>query len=89
MKQIKFAPMDIVEEYPEQVETILAVIGHPEALVTDWSTIGDFKVAPAIRNTLVRMINSPKDGVNLTEIEDDLELWKLAQALHVTETGHL
>ena len=89
MKEIKFAPTDIVEEYQEQIETILEIIGHAEALVSDRSTIGDFNVVPEVRNTLIRMINSPKDGVNVTEIEDNLELWKLAQALHVTETGHL
>ena len=43
-KGMKFemAPQDRVEDYKYELEDILEVLGHPEALITDLSSISDF-----------------------------------------------
>lgn len=41
---IKFASQELVDEYTPEIERILEVIEHPEALVTDESRLADFYV---------------------------------------------
>ena len=41
-KKIELAPQDEVELLEPYVDKILEALGHPEALVTDESDIGDF-----------------------------------------------
>lgn len=41
-KKISMAPQDDTENFQYELEEILDVIGHPDALITDWSSIGDF-----------------------------------------------
>jgi hypothetical protein len=41
-KKVALAPQDKVEGYRCELEEILEVIGHPEALITDLSTLSDF-----------------------------------------------
>lgn len=40
--KIVFAPSDKVDQYEAEVQSILAALGHPEALVTDWSRFSHF-----------------------------------------------
>ena len=42
--RIEFASTALVETLELYVERILTALGHPEALVTDLSTIGDFSL---------------------------------------------
>jgi len=39
---IEFASTVLVETLESYVESVLTALGHPEALVTDLSTVGDF-----------------------------------------------
>lgn len=41
-KHIVLAPRDVVGRYPKTVASLIAFLGHPEALVTDESTVADF-----------------------------------------------
>src|SRR5437870_5138684 len=41
-KKVTFAPRDETESFHYELEEILDVIGHPEALITDWSSVSDF-----------------------------------------------
>lgn len=40
--KITCAPQDEVEQLQPQLDALLEILGHPEALVTDWSTFADF-----------------------------------------------
>lgn len=40
--RIALASQDRVEDYQYELEEILEVIGYPEALITDLSSLGDF-----------------------------------------------
>lgn len=40
--RIIMAPDDKINKYREEVKEILEILGHPEALVTDESTLSDF-----------------------------------------------
>lgn len=40
--KIKFASQDRVNKYQEEIDTLLELIDHQEALVTDASTFSDF-----------------------------------------------
>ena len=42
MSGIKIAESILVEEYKEEINELLELIGHPEALVTDRSMLWDF-----------------------------------------------
>lgn len=41
---IDLAPTDRVDQLAPEIEKVLEALGHPEALVTDQSAIGDFGV---------------------------------------------
>lgn len=41
---IEFAPQDAIDAMASIADEVLAVIGHPEALITDWSSIDDFTI---------------------------------------------
>ncbi len=41
-KKVTLAPRDETESLHYELEKVLDIIGHPEALITDWSNIGDF-----------------------------------------------
>lgn len=41
-QKVIFAPQDRVDADPEGIAALLVLLGHPEALVTDESQIGDF-----------------------------------------------
>ena len=41
-RKITIAPQDKVEDFQYELEEILEVMGHPEALITDLSSIRDF-----------------------------------------------
>lgn len=40
--KIGFAPQDKVETLYPYVDQVMKALGHPEALVTDWSSVADF-----------------------------------------------
>jgi hypothetical protein len=42
IKKITFASRGKVSKYEEELHKILKLLGHPEALITDLSSIGDF-----------------------------------------------
>ena len=42
--KIVFAKQEMVDDYAPEVEKILEILGHPEAFITDESTLGDFKM---------------------------------------------
>ena len=42
--EIKFAPQDGVNSYPEGIGKVLEAVGYPEAFVSDMSIIGDFSL---------------------------------------------
>lgn len=39
---LTFAKREMCDEYAPEVEKILEILGHPEAFVTDESTLSDF-----------------------------------------------
>lgn len=41
---IEIADQDLVKQYQEEVNQILDIVGHPEALVTDESWLSDFPI---------------------------------------------
>jgi hypothetical protein len=41
-RRIVIADQDAVDQFPHGVQRVLGVLGHPEALVTDESQVGDF-----------------------------------------------
>lgn len=71
--KIEMAPQEKVQEHVVGMEQLLELLGHPEALVSDWSTLRDF--APdgvtmrVLGNTYKRILNV------------DEELWQLAKEL--------
>ena len=40
--RITFAESDRIDSFEKELETVLNVLGHPQALVTDLSDVGDF-----------------------------------------------
>jgi len=40
--QIEHAPQDDIEKFSEEIHIILVALGHPEAFVTDLSSVSDF-----------------------------------------------
>ena len=55
-KKVVFAPQTKIKKYQKEVQLVITVLGHPEALVTDESYISDFpnqeiwRLAQRIRN---------------------------------------
>ena len=41
-RKIELAPQDLCDEYSQEIDELLLCLGHPEALVTDLSSLGDF-----------------------------------------------
>lgn len=42
MDRIMLAPDEGIAKFPAEEAIVLTALGHPNALVTDWSTVGDF-----------------------------------------------
>ena len=42
VKKIELAPTDCIDKYQKEINIILKLLGHPEALVTDESSVWDF-----------------------------------------------
>lgn len=62
-----------IQKYELGVATVLDVIGHPEALVTDECTLCDFMLEASVVSELSRMV-----GRQLT---DDTPLWMIGKWL--------
>lgn len=41
-RKIELAPQELCDEYSQEIDELLICLGHPEALVTDLSSLGDF-----------------------------------------------
>lgn len=41
-RKIELASQDLCDEYSQEIDELLLCLGHPEALVTDLSSLGDF-----------------------------------------------
>jgi hypothetical protein len=54
--EIKSAPDDRVRLYPNEVARILKAVGHPEAYVTDWSSIEDLTDLSARESARLRAV---------------------------------
>ena len=86
-KKITLASQDMVTKYDYQMQVVLGILDHNEALVTDESTVGDF-------------VDSGEDAVDvarLAELSDifnmpvslNTKLWELAKAICFEEYGEL
>lgn len=58
---------DKIDQYPEGVAVILNILGHPEALVTDYSQIGDF--------------DPDESALSLLDAKPGDFLWELAERI--------
>jgi len=41
-RKIELASQELCDEYSQEIDELLLCLGHPEALVTDLSSLGDF-----------------------------------------------
>lgn len=72
--RIELAPTVLVDTVESYVELVLNALGHPEALVTDLSTVGDFGL-----DVDERYAASARLGVTLS---DDDYIYEIAQHIH-------
>lgn len=76
--KITFAAQDKIDKYTKGVYELLDLIGQPEALVTDESTLGDFysgAIDPDIMTVLI-------DALHFTPVYSD-RIWFLGNCLEV------
>lgn len=71
---IEIAPQDNVQRLEKEIDLVLSALGYPEALVTDWSTVNDFRDA---EQDLARV--SAELGV---EVGADDYICEIAERLH-------
>jgi hypothetical protein len=71
-QKIALAPQDKVEDYRYELEEILEVIGHPEALITDLSALSDFFSGDreALKECMERI--GQAFGIEVTEVTEFL-----------------
>lgn len=76
--EFKLAEQDMVDVYASDVTTVLIALGHPGALVTDLSDVGDFIMDENIPRDLQRQL------YRLSGIECTLctPIWRIAQAIN-------
>lgn len=73
----------MIDEYKEHVSTVLYVIGHPEAIVTDLSVVGDFTMnlsEPDISKILKNLSYLTDDN-----IKESHKIWELAQMIYYNQ----
>mgnify|MGYP006420646491 CR=1 FL=1 len=58
LKTISVADTDIVDQYENEVDEILDVLGHSEALVTDESKLSDFDIFGECEDEIITNIKS-------------------------------
>lgn len=76
--EIRSFPQDNCDLYQDQIDAILLVLGHPEAFVTDESTLGDFIscIAPkSVQQEDLDMIAAYLKR----EVKFNSKLWELAK----------
>lgn len=92
-KKIIFAESDIVDSLPQEIDRILAVLGHPEALLTDLSTVADFMIFLEIDNDEIDQHNmdilSGMEDLLQRKVDTDETLASLAQELHAEQNTTL
>lgn len=71
--EMRIAPEGKVRMYREGVNEVLDFIGHPEAFVTDWSTVGDFT-----RDMWTLTLLSMHTGIR---VSDYTYVWQLGKVL--------
>jgi hypothetical protein len=79
VKKITLAPTSKIDKYKTGVTTILKCLGHPEALVTDESTVGDF--LNVFAKTLPPKIKRNFEKVGINEVSANAPIWRLAQLI--------
>ena len=78
IKKITFASRKKVSKYEEELHKILKLLGHPEALITDLSSIGDFAPKKSTIKKIEKLIGD-------TVLEADL-LVDIAKKFTLTRT---
>lgn len=72
-KKIRQAPREKVEKYESLIAEILEVLGHPEAWVSDLSTIGDFDLTPGELEVASQILGaSLSEEMLLVEIAEEI-----------------
>ena len=90
-KKIKFAERDHIKYLESYVQKVLEILGHPEALVSDLSIIGDFMgYSDYFKNNIT--INCDKQNKEQLqkisdqlgfEVKNDDYIWEVAKKLLV------
>lgn len=79
-KKFEMASTELVKDLRPEVDEILLVLGHPEALVTDLSTLGDF--LPDIdceeAKSLLAYLESVFEEQQMLNLSDTLVSWARA-----------
>jgi hypothetical protein len=52
--KIELAPTKVVAKHEDEITSILAIMGHPEALVTDESVLSDFRADGKVLDRIKR-----------------------------------
>lgn len=84
--KIVLAPQDDVEAFPAEVQRILGVVGHPEALITDESSVADFMIFLEMKDPEIAKHNQDiqegMDELMGRPVDPDERLGNLARELH-------
>jgi hypothetical protein len=69
-KEIVCAPTKKISKYKKQVQTILKIIGHPEAFVTDRSRVGDFDPHKSVIKNLQKIYPDTTEETFIVDIAE-------------------
>lgn len=75
---VELAPQEKVEIYSIQVRRVLEALGYEHALVTDMSSISDFRPTPKEIQELVTALGVPVDRKDY--------IWEIAERLFMRDT---
>lgn len=87
--RIELAPQGKVEQFRPEVDEILFALGHPEALVTDLSTLGDFldKIDCEASDTILDILSRAWDNDVIHTLSLTDELVSLARSIRRGRDG--
>ena len=91
-KEIVCAPTKKISKYKKQVQTILKIIGHPEAFVTDRSRVGDFDPHKSVIKNLQKIYPDTTEETFIVDIAEYLakknnEILKSIESMKRGKTG--
>jgi DNA-binding transcriptional ArsR family regulator len=73
LKKFELASTELVDKFTEEVDIILTILGHPEALVTDLSSVRDFPITKTKLKKLSNLIGYVVEETHLIgELARDL-----------------